>query len=194
LLTAESPKQSASRCFCSHTVHAPEKPKLLSIIDPDWPDPEAFQRYERHQSLILHFHDIIDPILGHVPPEMEHMEAILSFGQRLRAESEGRQDGHLLIHCHMGIARSMAPMATLLGQANPQEDEDQIFTRVGQIGRRAWPNSVIISHAAALMGRGGRFVEALRRFYERRLAEGSDQEEPLRRAGRGPEVDLATRA
>jgi predicted protein tyrosine phosphatase len=56
---------------------------VLCILDPDWPDPEALQSYEPHQRLILRFHDIIDPLPGHVPPEMEHMEAILCFGERL---------------------------------------------------------------------------------------------------------------
>ena len=41
---------------------------VLSILDPDHPDPEAFEAYDRHHRTILRFHDIINPIPGMILP------------------------------------------------------------------------------------------------------------------------------
>ena len=34
---------------------------VLSILDPEWPDPEAFLGYDPHHRTILRFHDAIEP-------------------------------------------------------------------------------------------------------------------------------------
>ena len=33
---------------------------VLSILDPEWPDPPAFAEFAPHRRLALRFHDIID--------------------------------------------------------------------------------------------------------------------------------------
>src|SRR5690349_12697187 len=65
---------------------------VLSILDPDHPDPEAFGAYERHHRTILRFHDIISPHPGMILPATEHVEAILRFGDEV-AEGRGAE-GH----------------------------------------------------------------------------------------------------
>ena len=55
---------------------------VLSILDPDWPEPESFWTYEPHYRMTLHFHDEIEPGPGLVLPQREHVQAILSFGRR----------------------------------------------------------------------------------------------------------------
>ena len=165
---------------------------VLSILDPAWPEPEAFWSYDPHHRTTLHFHDIIDPRPGMVLPERGHVEAILDFGRSLQRGAAQGQGGHLLIHCHMGISRSTAAMATILAQASPEEDEDRIFAHLAEIRPQTWPNSVMIAYADELLGRNGRFMAALRRLYARQLAAKPERAEPLRRGGRGREVDMAS--
>ncbi len=163
---------------------------VLSILDPDWPEPDAFRAYDAHHRVTLHFHDIIEPRPDRILPEPWHVEAILGFGESLTRSGDSG-DGHLLVHCHMGISRSTAAMATVLAQANPDADEERIFQHLEQIRPQIWPNSVMIRHADDLLGRGGRLVEALRRLYGRRLAANPALAETMERIQRGREVGMA---
>jgi predicted protein tyrosine phosphatase len=165
---------------------------VLSIVDPDCPDPEAFAAYEAHHRTILRFHDVIEPFDGFILPEIGHVEAILAFGESLgRGAAQRKEAGHLLVHCHMGISRSTAAMAMLLAQTYPDQDEDAIFDRLVNIRPQAWPNSRMIGFADRLLSRKGRLNGALARLYARQLAARPDLEEAMRRHGRGREIDMA---
>jgi predicted protein tyrosine phosphatase len=162
---------------------------VLSILDPDHPDPEAFEAYDRHHRTILRFHDIIDPLPGMILPAPEHVAAILRFGDEV---AEGRAaEGHLLVHCHMGISRSTAAMLTLLAQTNPEESEDRLFERLAEIRPQAWPNSLMIGFADELLSRNGRLTGALRRHYGRQLRRMPNYTQVMRDLGRGREVEMA---
>jgi hypothetical protein len=50
----------------------------------------------------------------------------------------------------------------------------------------------MIGHADDLLGRQGRLVAALRRFYGRRLRTAPELADELRSFGRGAEIDMAT--
>jgi predicted protein tyrosine phosphatase len=170
---------------------------VLSILDPDWPDPEAFSAYDPHHRTILRFHDAVEPRPGVVLPQVGHVEAILGFGRALAhgvEERQGGQEGHLLIHCHAGISRSTAAMAMLLAQLYPDEDEDRLFRRLQDIRPQAWPNSVMVGFADDLLSRNGRMTAALRRLYARQLAARPHLADTMRGIGRGREVDMAARA
>lgn len=167
---------------------------VLSILDPDWPDPEAFSAYDPHHRTILRFNDIIGESPGLQAPQRGHVEAVLGFGRSLAHDAETRQDGHLLIHCHMGISRSSAAMAMLLAQVDPDEDDDRIFEHLLEIRPQAWPNSRMIGFADELLGRGGRFTEGLRRLYARQLAARPHLADAMRGIGRGAEVEMAKAA
>ena len=78
---------------------------VLSILDPESPDPDAFSTYDPHHRTTLRFHDVIEAGQGHILPAPEDVEAILELGRSMTAEGEGI---HLLVHCHMGISRSTA--------------------------------------------------------------------------------------
>src|SRR4051812_45916699 len=91
---------------------------VLSILDPGMPEPEDFAAYGPHERLTLRFDDIIAPIPGLMLPERKHVEQLLDFGQGLAAAG-GDPLSHLLVHCHAGISRSTASMATLLAEARP---------------------------------------------------------------------------
>ena len=148
---------------------AREVTHVLSVLDPDRAEIEAFGTYGEHHRVTLRFHDIIDPKPGQIMPTPEHVDEIIGFGEGLRETATGRVKGHLLVHCHMGISRSTAAMMTLMAQADPAEDEDALFARLREIRPQAWPNSVMIGFADAQLGRGGRMTEALRRHYAHQI-------------------------
>ena len=67
---------------------------VLSILDPGWPEPEAFGAFDPHRRLELRFHDVIETEPGCVAPESLDVEQLLSFGRDL---TEGKGT-HLLVH------------------------------------------------------------------------------------------------
>ena len=164
---------------------------VLSILDPDHPDPEAFAAYDPHHRTILRFHDIINPIEGMILPEPEHVAAVLRFGDEVAAGSAERSEGHLLVHCHMGISRSTAAMLTLLAQTNPDESEDRLFERLTDIRPQAWPNSLMIAFADDLLSRNGRLTDALRRHYGRQIRRMPQYVQFMHDLGRSREVEMA---
>ena len=165
---------------------------VLSLLDPDWPEIEAFQGYGDHHRTTLHFHDVIEPLPGRIPPTPELMAEILRFGSDLKASGPGRGEGHLLVHCHMGVSLSTAAMTSLLAQAYPEEAEDRLFARLREIRPQAWPNSLMIGHADDLLGREGRLTAALRRHYGHQVQRDPGFVDWMTRLGRGREVEMAT--
>jgi predicted protein tyrosine phosphatase len=177
----ELPAQSARR-----VTH------VLSLLDPDWPDIAAFGAYGKHSRKTLWFHDIIDERPGMTSPQVEHVAEIVRFGSELAASRNERSDGHLLIHCQMGISRSTAAMLTLLAQTHPQETEDRLFERLREIRPQAWPNSRMIGFADDLLGREGRLLKALARHYGVQLKEQPKFTEWMTKIGRSRELEMAT--
>ena len=56
---------------------------VLSILDPECPDPPEFEDYAPHRRLALRFHDIIDPMPGRHPPTRDDVIRLLAFGREL---------------------------------------------------------------------------------------------------------------
>ncbi len=163
---------------------------VLSILDPSYPEPTDFSAYGPHERLTLRFDDIIEPAPGMLLPQRRHVEELLEFGQGLTAP-DGDPLGHLLVHCHAGISRSTASMATLLAEARPDADEDWIFAHIRQIRPQAWPNSRMVGMADELLGRGGRMTAALKRHYAEQIRLRPDLVEMIKRSGREKEVRMA---
>jgi predicted protein tyrosine phosphatase len=159
---------------------------ILSILDPEWPEPAAFRAFDPHLRTTLYFHDEIEPRPGVVLPDRADIETILAFGRDVGADLR-----HLLIHCHAGISRSTAAMTMILTQAFPHESEDAIVDRLLRIRPQAWPNSRMIGFADELLGRQGRLSAAVAGIYARRLVARPDLAETMRRLNRAREVDLA---
>ena len=155
---------------------------VLSILDPDWPEPAAFSAFDAHSRITLRFHDAIEPGDKIVLPQFAHVEAILTFGREMR--------GHLLIHCHAGISRSTAAMTMILAQASPRESEDAIVERLVRIRPQAWPNLQMITFADKLLDRGGRLIAAVAKLYAQQLAARPELADAMRQGQRGLEVDL----
>ncbi|MHC1548495.1 tyrosine phosphatase family protein [Phyllobacterium sp. K27] len=167
---------------------------VLSIVDPDWPALEAFQTYGVHDRTILQFHDIIDAAPDRILPQKQHMTEILDFGSRLLQSAEDRVEGHLLVHCHMGVSRSTAAMLTLMAQDSPDESEELLFERLRTIRPQAWPNSLMVGYADDLLNRKGQLVAELRRHYAFQLKRDARFEELMRRIGRTRELEMGRAA
>ncbi len=161
---------------------------VLSILDPGWPEPEAFWTFDPLARATLHFHDAIEPDLGIVLPQKADVEAVLAFGR-----DAGDDVRHLLIHCHAGISRSTAAMAMILAQAFPNETETSIIDRLLKIRPQAWPNSRMIGFADELLGRDGRLSAAVGRIYARHLERRPELAQTMRQLNREKEVELGLR-
>ncbi|MCO5091419.1 protein-tyrosine-phosphatase [Bosea sp. (in: a-proteobacteria)] len=170
---------------------AREVTHVLSVLDPDRAELEAFGSYGEHHRVTLRFHDIIDPRPGQIMPAPEHVGAVLRFGEGLRETAAARAAGHLLVHCHMGISRSTAAMTALMAQADPDEHEDGLFARLREIRPQAWPNSVMIGFADEQLGRKGRLTEALRRHYAHQIAVQPRFRTWMSDLGRKREIEMA---
>ncbi|SEC53202.1 Predicted protein tyrosine phosphatase [Rhizobiales bacterium GAS188] len=164
---------------------------VLSILDPGWPEPEAFFAYDPHHRTTLHFHDEIEPRPGVQLPKPEHVEQILAFGRSLQRDLVERPDAHLLVHCHAGISRSTAAMTALLAQADPGLAEEAIFERLLAVRPKAWPNSLMIGFADDQLSRGGRLTQALRHLYGKRLAGRPELAKIMHDLNRVREVEMA---
>jgi predicted protein tyrosine phosphatase len=73
---------------------------VLSILDPEQPEPTALGSYSPDRLLRLRFHDAIEHSPGVKLPTIEDVAAILAFGSRFSAGARP------LVHCHFGISRS----------------------------------------------------------------------------------------
>jgi predicted protein tyrosine phosphatase len=164
---------------------------VLSLLDPGLAELDAFGAYGEHHRVTLRFHDILGPSQGYTHPQPKHVEAILGFGESLREGVAGRVEGHLLVHCHMGISRSTAAMLALMAQNDSEASEDELFDRLRSVRPQAWPNSVMIGFADEQLDRGGRLVEALRRHYGHQLKVQPQYQDWMTRLGRQSELEMA---
>lgn len=162
---------------------------VLSILDPEWPEPDFGPYGQATVRTVLRFHDIIEPTPGMVMPKRSDVEAVLAFGRGIAADPAG-PEAHLLVHCHAGISRSTASMTAILAQAFPADEEAAIVARVSAIRPIAWPNLTMIEFADALLARNGRLVAAVGDLYGRRLAERPELAETMIRLGRAREVEF----
>src|SRR5438093_9545402 len=129
---------------------------VLSILGPDWPEPEAFAAFAPHRRLTLRFHDIIEPEPDRIAPSRYDVEQLLAFGHELQQA----EDSHLLVHCHAGVSRSTAATVLILAQAHPARPATAAFDAVVAMRPRAWPSLLMLEHGDALLGRGREIVAA----------------------------------
>jgi predicted protein tyrosine phosphatase len=157
---------------------------VLSILDPEWPEPPAFAAFAPHRRLALRFHDIIEPTPDRLLPSRDDVAQLLEFGRGL-GEPAGN---HLLVHCHAGVSRSTAAAALILVQAYPDRPAGDALDAVARIRPRAWPNLRILEFGDALLGRDGEIVAAASAIYRRVLDREPFVEEAMIDGGRGREV------
>jgi len=162
---------------------------VLSILDPDTPDPPAFAAFAPHHRLALRFHDIIDTLPDRLAPAKADVERLLAFGHEL-SDAPGN---HLLIHCHAGVSRSTASAALILAQARPDRPARDALEAVAQLRPRAWPNLRILEFGDELLGRNGEIVVAAAAIYRRVLDRDPEWQEAMIDGGRSREVFAALR-
>ncbi len=162
---------------------------VLSILDPDYPIPEAFGAFGGTRRLEVRFHDIIDETPGLQWPQPDHVERILALGRDLLAEPVAT--AHLLVHCHAGISRSTASMALILAQALPEKLADTILVMVHGIRETAWPNLRLIEIGDAMLGRHGTLIEATHALHRLQLERRPYLAEFMELGGREREVAAA---
>ena len=160
---------------------------VLSILDPECPDPPEFEDYAPHRRLALRFHDIIDPLPGRHPPTRDDVIRLLSFGREL----SDADSCHLLVHCHAGVSRSTAATALILAQAHPGRPAREVLDAVSRIRPRAWPNLRILEYGDELLGRNGEIVAAASPVYRRVLDREPYLQEAMIENGRSREVTAA---
>jgi predicted protein tyrosine phosphatase len=157
---------------------------VLSIIDPQEPEPDAFRFYPSHERLTLRFDDIVASYPGFQAPGRDDVKKLLDFGQSL--DSAGRE-GHLLVHCHAGISRSTAATAILLAQPNPGR-EREAFLALLDLRNHAWPNTRMVEFADDLLGRNGTLLTGLEAYRRALLERKPHLAEIIRNIGRGNEL------
>jgi predicted protein tyrosine phosphatase len=163
---------------------------VLSILDPEWPEPPEFEDYAPHRRLALRFHDIIEPMPGRCAPNRDDVARLLAFGREVGDPNAC----HLLVHCHAGVSRSTAATALILAQAHPGRPAREVFDAVSHIRPRAWPNLRILEFGDELLGRGGEIVEAAGAVYRRVLDREPSLQEAMIDGGRAREVIAALSA
>ncbi|CAA7624847.1 Predicted protein tyrosine phosphatase [Candidatus Terasakiella magnetica] len=159
---------------------------VLTILDPEWPDPEHFARFQPHRRTIWRFHDIVNTHEGQEHPDEHHVRGILEYGEALKRE----EVKHLLIHCHMGISRSTATAAILMAQSHPGR-EREAFAHLRAIRPYSWPNSRMLAMADTMLARGGVLVEAMREHHQIMFDARPDMMDYLRASERAAEVPPA---
>lgn len=160
---------------------------VLSILDPGFPDPDAFGAFGEHERLDLRFHDITEERPGMRLAQREDVAALLRFGRDLMREPRP----HLLVHCHMGISRSTAAMALVLAQARPDRTALEALAEVRRIRERIWPNLRVIELGDELLGRRGELVDAAVARYRHVIERRPEVGRMMTEMGRGREVRAA---
>ena len=156
---------------------------VVSILDPEHPDPEDFAAYLPHRRVLWRFDDVVHEIEGATAPGERDVRAILDLGEELRAE----RVEHLLIHCHAGISRSTATAVILMAQNAPGR-EVEVFVELSRIRPQSWPNSRMVRIADELLGRGGALSNELIAHHRRVAGNHPELARAIARFGRAHEV------
>jgi predicted protein tyrosine phosphatase len=162
---------------------------VLSILDPDAPEPPVFGSFGEHARVELRFHDVIEELPDRIVPGAQQAQEILALGRDLTASPPA--DAHLLVHCHAGVSRSTAAMTLILAQACPDRSGVEIVNEVLRIRSRAWPNLRIIELGDKLLGRRGDLISAVPIAYRLQLQRRPELAQIFIKDGRVREVQRA---
>lgn len=130
---------------------------VMTLLAPDTPHP-APVGIAKEQHLTLYFHDIVQDLDGHVPPQAADAEKLIAFLEQWDREKP------MLIHCWAGISRSTAAAFTALCLLRPHVDEEELAQELRAASPSATPNRLIISLVDQALGREGRMVRAIEKI------------------------------
>jgi predicted protein tyrosine phosphatase len=134
------------------TVAATGAARVLSLLS-DGTDAATPSGIEPSDHLILRFHDLVEPLVGHVHPRDSHVADALAFA--------AKDDGPIVVHCYAGISRSTAMAFAIACARQPYRDEAEIARLLRTESPMATPNRLIVALADDALGRGGRMVAAI---------------------------------
>jgi predicted protein tyrosine phosphatase len=137
------------------TVSLSEASHLVTLLHRRWraPRPETIPE-GRH--LFIGVSDISAPVPGFLEPSERHVLELIAF------VSAWDQVRPMVMHCFAGISRSTAGAFIALCYLNPDDDEEAIAQRLRHASAVASPNKRFVEVADAVLGRGGRMIEAIR--------------------------------
>lgn len=140
-----------SRLADTIAAHGPSH--LVTLLSPEHmiQTPPGFDP-ARH--LKLGVNDVADPAAGKDPPTRDHIERLLAFARGWDARAP------LLIHCWAGVSRSMACAFAILCDRLGPDHEIAIARAMRRRAPHAAPNALLVAHADAVLGRGGRMIAA----------------------------------
>jgi predicted protein tyrosine phosphatase len=127
---------------------------LISIGNPGDNPPSGF--YEVPFRLRLEFHDLdkFDNDLDYILPTYEDIAKVICF-----INSISNWNGHLLIHCYMGISRSTAVAFIIWSYFLGSGKEEQALAYVLAARPKAHPNRLIVQLGDELLNRRGRLIQ-----------------------------------
>ena len=132
--------------------HAPSH--LVSLLSPEHMI-ETPAGFPASHHLRLGMNDVSDPVAGADPPGRAHVDALLDFSRRWDTSHP------MVVHCWAGISRSMASAFIILCDRLGPDREIEIARTMRARAPHAQPNRLLVSHADAALGRGGRMIAAL---------------------------------
>ena len=156
---------------------------VISLLDPDWPDPDGWAALGPVEHHRFHLHDIVSDMPGWRPPQAADVERLLQVGDLLAQSAVS----HLLVHCHFGRSRSSAAALILKAQHHPGREAEAADALL-DVRNPLWPNSRMVAYADALLERDGRLIAAARGIFARVAREHPQFADFIRRTERAGEV------
>jgi predicted protein tyrosine phosphatase len=133
---------------------------IVSILDPDTPEPEALAAFGPHTRCTLRFHDAVSALGSLTLPQPNHIRELLTFGAGIEARHR------VLLHCQAGLCRSTAAALLLLAQSDPASTPETVVGRLLEIAPHAWPNVRMLQLGDEMLSYDGRLVEAMQPHYQ----------------------------
>lgn len=91
-----------------------------------------------------------------IAPQEMHVAEIITFARAWD------QTSPLVVHCWMGVSRSPAAAMIASLAVAPDDDDDALARRLREASPFATPNMRLVEIGDTLLGRGGRFVKAVK--------------------------------
>ena len=157
---------------------------FASFLDPDYNGLIVPAAITSPHHLIFRFNDVIGPLEGFVEPVKSDIERWIENVAPLPISVPNS----LLVHCHLGLSRSVAAAAIAYATGN-KRDLAALPSLIGEWSPRPWPNSLMLEMADDLLDLGGTLPEIgceVRRRTARRYPEWVDR---LAMTHRSSEVD-----
>lgn len=160
---------------------------IVSMLDPEWPEPDQFDAWPADCRIVIRFHDEIAPREQRLLPDRAMVEELLQFGQTMvGAKSD---PSRLFIHCQSGMSRSTAGALILWAQAHPDTPAERYFAMLARVRPIAWPNTLMLAIADELLERRESLARAAIPFLRGRLAEDPELEARMIKLRRAPDIE-----